>query len=67
MTKNESRVLGYISNYINKHGYSPSFQEIANDLKFKSSSQTHGICMRLINKGKLKRGKPHEVRSLEVI
>lgn len=67
MTKNESRVLRYITDFIDRHGYSPSFQEIADHLNFKSPSQTYGICMRLIEKGKLKKGKPREERSLEII
>jgi len=67
MTKNESRVLRYIADFIDRHGYSPSFQEIADHLDFKSPSQTYGICMRLIEKGKLKKGKPKEERSLEII
>lgn len=64
MTKNESKVYAYVSEFINMYKFSPSYKEIAEHLDFASPSQAHKICVQLVKKGKLIKGEG--ARNLEV-
>ena len=41
LTKRQKEVLNYLVGFINKNGYSPSFEEIAHALKLTSLATVH--------------------------
>ena len=66
LTKRQKEVLNYLVNFLNKHGYSPSFEEIARALKLASLATVHKHITTLEKKGFLRRGY-NQSRSIEVL
>ena len=66
LTKRQKEVLDYLVNFLNKHGYSPSFEEIARALKLTSLATVHKHITTLERKGFLRRGY-NQSRSIEVL
>jgi site-specific DNA-methyltransferase (adenine-specific) len=65
LTKKQKKVLEYIESYTQKHGFSPSHDEIRKHLKLSSVSTVNHYMKILQEKGYIKRGK-NIARSVEV-
>jgi repressor LexA len=65
VTKRQKEVLDFISDYIREHGYSPSYEEMAEGLDLASVATVHKHVSALEAKEYLKRA-PNMSRSLEV-
>ena len=65
LTKRQKEVLNYLVAFINKNGYSPSFEEIAHALKLTSLATVHKHLSTLEKKGFIRRGY-NQSRSIEV-
>jgi repressor LexA len=65
LTKRQKEVLDLLVNFLNKHGYSPSFEEIAKLLKLHSLATVHKHITTLEKKGYIRRGY-NQSRSIEV-
>jgi repressor LexA len=65
LTKRQKEVLDYLVSFMNKHGYSPSFEEIAHALKLTSLATVHKHLSTLESKGFVRRGY-NQSRSIEV-
>ena len=66
LTKRQKEVLDYLVGFLNEHGYSPSFEEIARSLKLTSLATVHKHITTLEKKGFLRRGY-NQSRSIEVL
>src|SRR5271157_6188930 len=66
LTKRQKEVLNYLVTFMNKHGYSPSFEEIAHSLKLSSLATVHKHLSTLEKKGFIRRGY-NQSRSIEVM
>jgi repressor LexA len=66
LTKRQKEVLNYLVSFLNKNGYSPSFEEIAHALKLTSLATVHKHLSTLEKKGFIRRGY-NQSRSIEVI
>ena len=66
LTKRQKEVLDYLVTFLNKHGYSPSFEEIARSLKLTSLATVHKHITTLERKGFIRRGY-NQSRSIEVL
>src|SRR2546426_11740261 len=66
LTKRQKEVLDLLVSFLNKHGYSPSFEEIAHSLKLTSLATVHKHITTLERKGFIRRGY-NQSRSIEVI
>lgn len=66
LTKRQKEVLDYLVGFLNKHGYSPSFEEIARSLRLTSLATVHKHITTLEKKGFLRRGY-NQSRSIEVL
>src|SRR6202051_1882681 len=66
LTKRQKEVLNYLVGFINKNGYSPSFEEIAHALKLTSLATVHKHLSTLEKKGFIRRGY-NQSRSIEVV
>jgi repressor LexA len=66
LTKRQKEVLDYLVTFLNKHGYSPSFEEIARALKLTSLATVHKHLSTLERKGYIRRGY-NQSRSLEIL
>jgi repressor LexA len=66
LTKRQKEVLNYLVTFLNKHGYSPSFEEIAHSLKLSSLATVHKHLSTLEKKGYIRRGY-NQSRSIEVM
>jgi repressor LexA len=66
LTKRQKEVLDFLVNFLNKHGYSPSFEEIARSLKLTSLATVHKHITTLERKGFIRRGY-NQSRSIEVM
>lgn len=66
LTKRQKEVLDYLVAFLNKHGYSPSFEEIARALKLTSLATVHKHLSTLERKGYVRRGY-NQSRSLEIL
>src|SRR5277367_990260 len=66
LTKRQKEVLNYLVGFINKNGYSPSFEEIAHALKLTSLATVHKHLSTLEKKGYIRRGY-NQSRSIEVV
>lgn len=53
LTKKQKRTLDFVSTFIEQHGYSPSYREIANGLKLSSVATVAQHIESLVNKGLL--------------
>ena len=65
LTKRQKEVLDYLVIFLNRHGYSPSFEEIARALKLTSLATVHKHLSTLERKGFVRRGY-NQSRSIEV-
>jgi repressor LexA len=65
LTKRQKQVLDYLVTFMNKHGYSPSFEEIAHALKLTSLATVHKHLSTLEKKGYVRRGY-NQSRSIEI-
>jgi repressor LexA len=66
LTKRQKEVLDFLVTFMNKHGYSPSFEEIARSLKLTSLATVHKHITTLERKGFVRRGY-NQSRSIEVM
>ncbi len=66
MTRKQAELRTYIEKYINKNGYSPSFEEMMTGVNLKSKSGIHRLVEGLVKQGKIKRVK-FTRRSVEVV
>src|ERR1700740_2195260 len=66
LTKRQKEVLDYLIGFLNKNGYSPSFEEIAHALKLTSLATVHKHLSTLEKKGFIRRGY-NQSRSIEVL
>jgi repressor LexA len=65
LTKRQKEVLDFLVSFVNKHGYSPSFEEIARALRLTSLATVHKHITTLERKGFIRRGY-NQSRSIEV-
>src|ERR1700690_1128778 len=65
-TKKQKELLNFIETFINEHGYSPSYREIMNGLKYNSVATVALHVNSLIKRGHIRK-RDHSARSLEVI
>ncbi len=65
LTKRQKQVLDFIAGFIDEHGYSPSYEEIAHGLDLASLATVHKHISVLESKSYLKRGF-NQSRSLEL-
>lgn len=65
LTKRQKEVLNCLVSFLNKNGYSPSFEEIARALKLTSLATVHKHLSTLERKGFIRRGY-NQSRSIEV-
>lgn len=65
LTKRQKEVLDFLVGFVNKHGYSPSFEEIAKALRLTSLATVHKHITTLERKGFVRRGY-NQSRSIEV-
>ncbi len=66
VTRRQKEVLDFISSFVERNGYSPSFEEIARGLDLKSLATVHKHITNLQNKGALQRGH-NRSRSIDVL
>jgi len=66
LTKRQKEVLDYLVGFLNKNGYSPSFEEIAHSMKLTSLATVHKHLSTLEKKGFIRRGY-NQSRSIEVM
>jgi len=66
ITKRQRQVYDFISNFVNSHGYSPSFEEIGHGLGLSSLATVHKHVSNLEDKGLLKRDY-NRSRSIDVL
>ena len=66
VTRRQKEVLDFIGDFVEKHGYSPSFDEIARGLNLKSLATVHKHVTNLQTKGVLQRGH-NRSRSIDVL
>ena len=66
LTKRQKEVLDFLVTFLNKHGYSPSFEEIARSLKLTSLATVHKHITTLEKKGFIRRGY-NQSRSIEIV
>src|SRR6202163_882214 len=65
LTKRQKEVLDFLVTFCNKHGYSPSFEEIGRALRLTSLATVHKHITTLERKGFVRRGY-NQSRSIEV-
>lgn len=65
-TKKQRELLTFIENFINEHGYSPSYREIMAGQKYTSVATVALHVNNLIKRGHLRK-RDHSARSLEVV
>ncbi len=66
VTRRQREVLDFIGDFVERNGYSPSFEEIARGLDLKSLATVHKHITNLQNKGVLQRGH-NRSRSIDVL
>lgn len=66
LTRRQKQVLDYLVAFINRHGYSPSFEEIADGLNLTSLATVHKHMQTLERKGFIRRSY-NQSRSVEVV
>jgi repressor LexA len=66
LTKRQKEVLDFLAKFVDKHGYSPSFEEIGKALKLTSLATVHKHISTLERKGFVRRGY-NRSRSIEVV
>ena len=66
LTRRQKQVLDFLVGFINRNGYSPSFEEIADGMKLTSLATVHKHLQTLERKGFIRRGY-NQSRSVEVV
>jgi repressor LexA len=66
LTRRQKQVLDFLVGFINRHGYSPSFEEIGESLDLSSLATVHKHLETLEKKGFIRRGY-NQSRSVEVV
>jgi repressor LexA len=66
VTRRQKEVLDFISSFVQRNGYSPSFEEIAHGLNLRSLATVHKHITNLQNKGLLQRAH-NRSRSIDVL
>src|SRR6202020_1458936 len=66
VTRRQKEVLDFISQFVQRNGYSPSFEEIAHGLSLKSLATVHKHITNLQNKGLLQRAH-NRSRSIDIL
>jgi repressor LexA len=66
VTRRQKEVLDFLTNFVRKNEYSPSYDEIARGLGLKSLATVHKHITNLANKGLLQRGQ-NRSRSIDVL
>lgn len=66
LTRRQRQILDYVEQFIDLHGYSPSFEEIAGEFKYRSLATVHEHLSNLENKGYLRKNY-NKSRSLELV
>src|SRR5579862_5948651 len=66
VTRRQKEVLDFISGFVQRNGYSPSFEEIARGLDLSSLATVHKHITNLQNKGLLQRAH-NRSRSIDVL
>jgi repressor LexA len=66
LTRRQKEVLDFLVGFENKHGYSPSYEELAKGLKLNSLATVHKHISTLERKGFIRRGY-NQSRSIEVL
>lgn len=66
LTRRQKQVLDFLQKFIDRNGYSPSFEEIAEGLELSSLATVHKHLQTLEKKGHIRRGY-NQSRSLEII
>jgi repressor LexA len=66
LTRRQKQVLDFLVNFINRQGYSPSFEEIGKSLRLSSLATVHKHLETLERKGFIQRGH-NQSRSIEVV
>lgn len=65
-TKKQRELLTFIDQFINQHGYSPSYREIMSGLNYNSVATVALHVNNLIKRGHLRK-RDHSARSLEIV
>ena len=66
LTKRQKEVLDYVSQFIELHGYAPSYREIAAHFSYGSVATVAEHIESLVNKGMLQKG-DNEARSIQLV
>lgn len=66
LTKRQKEVLDYVTQFIELHGYAPSYREIAAYFKYGSVATVAEHIESLVNKGMLQKG-DNEARSIQLV
>lgn len=66
LTRKQNQLLVYINSYLNRHGMSPSFDEMRDALDLRSKSGIHRLITGLEERGFIRR-LPHRARALEIL
>ncbi len=66
LTKRQREILTYLETYAARHGYAPSFEEIAEEFSYNSLATVHEHLSNLERKGYIRRSY-NESRSIEVL
>ena len=66
MTQKQMKMLEFIKEYWNEHGYCPSYDEIGGAMGIASRSNVHRVIYCLIDRGYLK-NMPRRARSLVLV
>lgn len=66
LTKRQREVLDFVTQYIESHGYAPSYREIATAFKFGSVATVAEHIESLVTKGMLQKGE-NEARSIQLV
>ena len=67
LTENQNKVLLFVNEYIDKHGFSPTILEVAKHMDFRYRSQAQIVIERLCHYGFLAKNKDFSVRNLEKV
>ena len=54
LTKKQTEILNYVTDFVGEHGYAPSYREIAQHFKLASVATVHDHITALVEKGYLR-------------
>ena len=66
LTALQHETMLFVQQYVDEHGYAPSYDDIAHGLRLKARSQAHHLVSRLCERGYLRR-LPHRSRALSIV